>query len=252
MITFYVDNLLDKATLTPSSENSQFPVSNLKDNRRTKVFRTNDFASNIVIDFQETSSVDSFIITDNWNDGFGVSSLNLQLNPVDTWGSPLFQTPVTYSIKHGIGITEFTNVNSRFARLVMASSLDYCELSKIFIGRKLKIGNNRSINFGWTFRDSDLSSVAVNRYGQRFFDKVTRQKEFNISFSLLDKDAMNDIFQIYDKMGETKPFFVSIGCPSINNEIERFQGMVFMTSVPTITNTSFNRYSLGMTLIEAK
>jgi hypothetical protein len=252
MISFYIDNLIDKATLTPSSVNAQFPANNLKDSRRTKVFRTNNFSDNLVIDFQETSSVDSFIIMDNWKDGFGVSTLSLQLNPVDNWATPLFQTPITYSIKHGISINEFTPVSGRFARLVMSSTLDYCELSKIFIGKKLTIGNDRSINFGWTYVDNDLSSKASNRYGQLFFDKNTRQKQFNISFSLLTKDAMDDIFQIYDKMGETKPFYVSIGCDNMNNEKERFQGMVYMNSIPTITNTNFNRYSLSMSLIEAK
>jgi hypothetical protein len=252
MITFYVDNLLDKAILTPSSTDAQFPVDNLKDHRRTKVFRTDNFSDTLLIDFQETSQVDSFIIMDNWQDGFGVSSLTLQINPVNNFLSPLFSQAMTYSIKHGIGVNEFTQTSGRFARLVMNSTLDYCELSKVFIGKKLKIGNDRSINFGWTYQDADLSSKTANRYGQFFFDKNTRQKQFNISFTLLTKDAMDDIFLIYDKMGETKPFYVSIGCDNMNNEKERFQGMVFMNSIPTITNTNFNRYSLSMSLIEAK
>jgi hypothetical protein len=35
------------------------------------------------------------------------------------------------------------------------------------------------------------------------------------------------------------------------NDPNRFSGMVYLNSIPTITNTSFGRYSLSMTLEEA-
>lgn len=252
MISFYVDNLIEQSTITASTENAQFSKSNIQDYRRTKVFRSTSNSDNVVFDTQETSNIDSVVVVDNWDSGFGISTLTIQGNATDTWGAPEFSESITLNTKHGVGYKEFSSTESvRFARAVMTSTLGYCELSKIFIGEKLTIGSGRSINYGWTFKDEELSNKSVNRYGQVFTDVITKRRVYNIAFSLLTKDELDDIFMIYDNRGETKPFFVRIGCADMTNEIERLTAMVYMKSSPTITNTSFNRYSVSMTLEEA-
>jgi hypothetical protein len=248
-LKFYVGNLVDQATLTPSSENALFPAENILDPRRTKVFRSTTEPANLVLDFQETSEIDSVFIVNNPFDGFGISTLEIELNATNTWGSPAHTESVTWSTKHDVGFKEFTLQNYRFARLVMTSSLEYCELSKIFIGKALDIG--RGPNFGWTYQLKDNSRIQENRYGQKFVDVINRQRQFTISISNLDKDMLDKFFEIYDDKGISEPFFVRIGCDTMVNETERFAGMVYMTQAPSITNRFFNNYSLSITLEEA-
>lgn len=248
-LKFYVGNLVDQATINASTVNSLFPASNLLDPRRTKVFRSTTNSDSIVFDFQETSEIDSVFVVDNPFDGFGVSTLSLELNTTDTWGAPAHTESVTWSTKHGVGYKEFIQQDYRFARLVMGSSLTYCELSKIFIGKSLDIG--RGPNFGWTYQSKDNSRIQENRYGQKFPDVINRQRQFSISLSNLDKDMMEKFFEIYDDKGTTKPFFMRTGCESMINGVERFAGMVYMTQIPTITNRFFNNYALSLTLEEA-
>lgn len=216
------------------------------------MFRTTANTGNVVFDFGETSDVDSFFIVDNPLDGFGVSTLSLELNGTNSWGAPAATEALTFSTTHKLGFDEFATTHSyRFARLVMSSSLAYCELANIFIGKKISMLNDRSINYGWAYQNKDNARTTENRYGQRFSDIVNRQRQLNIAFSNLTKDHLDQIFEFYDDKGTHLPFFVRIGCDGMINDNRRFSGMVYMTAAPQITNRFFNNYSLSMTLEEA-
>jgi len=245
----YYDNLLHQSTITTSSENLQFPISNIKDPRRTKVFRSTSNTAHIILDFNETSEVDSFVITDNKFTGFGVSTITLEFNGTNEWSDPAATEVVTFDPIFGLGIAEFETKSYRFCRILLTSTLGYCEISKFFIGKKMSLG--RSINFGWTIKGNDLSAKQSNRYGQVFVDVIARQKVIGAALSLLDKDQLDKINAWLDLVSETKPFFIRIGCGNMVNNNKRFSGMVYLSDVPTISNPNFGRYNLSMNLIEA-
>jgi len=246
----YTKNLVDQSVITASSENALFPKSNIQDARRSKVFRSTSNSDSVVFDFGETSDVNTcFIVADKRN-GFGISTLTLQFNGTNSWGAPAATETITFSEQHGLGFLEFTTTHSyRFCRAVLTSTLGYCEVSKIYLGTKMELG--RSINFGWSYKDSEIVSQKSNRYGQIFSDIISRQKTINASLSYLTKDQLDKIFEIYDLCGESKPFFVKIGCDNMINDNRRFSGMVYFDNVPTITNSNFNKYNMSISLKEA-
>ena len=245
----YSDNLLAQSTITASSENLLFPLANLKDPRRSKVYRSTSSTASIVLDFNETSEVDSFFMMSDKKNGFGVSTVTLQFNGTNSWSSPASTETIEFSQTFGVGFKEFTTVSYRFCRIVMTSTLSYCELGKIFIGKKLDLG--KSINFGWSIKDNELSNKQTNRYGQLFVDVIIRQKTINCALSYLDKEALDKVNSWLDLVGESKPFFIKLGCDNMVNDNRRFSGMVYLSDVPTISNPYFNKYNLSMTLIEA-
>jgi hypothetical protein len=245
----YSDNLLFQSKITASSENALFPVSNLLDPRRSKVFRSTSPETTIVLDFNETSEVDSFFIVDDKRSGFGVHTIKLEFNGTNEWSNPAAHEVIEFSPQLGMGIKEFNPHAYRFCRIVMTSTLSYCELSKFFIGKKL--GLEQSIEYGWSIKDSELSRSSSNRYGQIFTDFIGRQKLISCSLSLLNKDQLDKIFEWTDLHGESRPFFVRIGCDDIVNDQRRFSGMVYLSDVPTISNPFYNMYDLSMNLIEA-
>jgi len=245
----YPSNLIDQSTITASSVNALFPVSNIKDYRRSKVYRSTSNSDSVVIDFNETSEVDSFFVVSDKRAGFGFSTITLEFNATNSWGAPAATESITFSDTHGIGFKEFTTKNYRFCRIVMTSTLGYCELSYIYLGKKMEL--DRSISFGWTYKDDELSQKRTNRYGQLFTDVILRQKTISGALRLLDKDKLEKFFAIYDECGESKPFFVRLGCDGMIDDSRRFSGMVFFTDIPTITNTSFNKYNLSFTAREA-
>lgn len=251
VITFYSDNLVDQANITADSENLQFPLINIKDQRRTKVFRSTENNSSVVFDLMETSTIDSFLIVSNPNDGFGVSTVTIEANATNEWSSPAFTTTLPFSIKHGIGLRELdTAINFRFVRFVLTSSLGYCELSNVFIGKKTKPG--RGLNYGWSFKDEDLSEVKLNRYDQQFADLIGRQRIFNGIIQNLDDVNLELLFSVTDKKGKVKPLFVKIGCADSYVDPYRFIAMVFFQSIPTNTQRFYKNFGFPVALKEAR
>jgi hypothetical protein len=251
MISFYSKNLIDQAIITTSSENALFPLINLKDARRSKVFRSQLNTAIIILDFNETSEIDTVMLTDNPRDGFGVSEFEIQFNATSNFSNPAFSVGLEFNQKHGLAIAEFPLQEYRFARIIITSSLDYCELSKIFIGKKIQFENEMGPDIGWSYADKELSKVSENRYGQRFVDVLGRQREISFSLTTLNKDELDQILEIYDDKGITKPFWVRIGNNDMINDMDRFGGMFFMNSIPRITNKAFGLYDLAMTIEEA-
>jgi hypothetical protein len=245
----YSENLIYQSTITASSENAQFPLANLIDPRRSKVYRSTSSNDSIIMDFNETSEVDSFFVVDDKRNGFGVHKITLEFNGTNEWSSPAATEEIEFSAQLGIGFKEFTMHSYRFCRIVLNSTLSYCEISKIFIGKKMDLG--KSINFGWSIKNNELSKKTTNRYGQIFTDLILTQKNINCSLSYLNKEQLDKIFNWLDIYKESSPFFVRIGCNEMVSDNRRFSGMVYLSDSPSISNPNFGKYNMSMTLIEA-
>lgn len=245
----YSDNFIYQSVITASSENAQFPLSNILDPRRSKVYRSTSSTSNIVFDFGETSQVDSFFLVADKRNGLGISTITLEFSHTNVWTTPAATEVITLDAEYNAGYKEFTAKEYRFCRIIMTSTLTYCEIANLFIGKKLDL--NRSINFNWYVKDNELSTKQTNRYGQIFSDVIGKQRTINASLSLLDKEQLDKINAVIDFYGETKPFFVRIGCDTMVNNVLRFSGMFYFNDTPQISNPFFNRYNLSFSLVEA-
>lgn len=254
-VKFFNYNLVNQSptVITASSENAFFPVSNLKDDRRTKVFRSTGPTAVLVFDFVSTEQVDSIILTTHIKNGFGfITPVLIEANPTDTWASPAYTTTLTgleLDSQHGVAYKDLVTAQSyRFWRLTF-SGASYVELSKVFIGKKQLIGAGRSINYGWQFLDNDNSIVQINRYGQKFIDELPSQKRIGASFSNLTKDEIDDFFSVYDYNQKTKPFFMYFDCDILNNN-KRLFGYYYLDEKPTISNPFFSLYNLDLVTTE--
>lgn len=254
MINFYVKNLIPTSNLTASSVNSQYPLSNINDQRRTRVYRSTSNSDNIVIDLGDRSDVDSFGIVDNWADGYGITDLALEGNNVNDWVSPPFSQSITLNEKFGVSFSEFTSVEYRFFRLVMTSTLGYCEISNIFLGQKTSFTNiGPSVN--WSYKQVDLVDKSRNRYNQEFFDDRGTQKQMNgLSFEIMDKDDVDNIYEVYDIARTVKPIFLRFenGSPTVVNDEQRYSGFFRMRNEPDVTATGAGFYSVTMNFTEVK
>ena len=71
-----------------------------------------------------------------------------------------------------MGIKEFTQESYRNWRIVLTSTLGYCELAHIFIGKATTITTN-GVSFGYSYKNNDLKKVSTTRYGQEYIDDHT-------------------------------------------------------------------------------
>lgn len=254
-LRFLSNNLIDSATLTPSTVNAQYPVANINDDRRTKTYRSTSNSDNIVIDFGSAESCDYFAIVDNWQNGFGVTAITIEANATDSWGAPSFTTTATLDTTFGVSIKAFSSAQSyRYWRIVLTSTLGYCEVSKMFLGAATSITTN-GIGYGWNYRNRDLARISKNRYGQKFIDDIGTQKELsNLQFQVMDKTEMDSIFAVYDANRTVKPFFVylDLETASLSNNDDRYNGLYYFSSVPEFENISSGYYNTNLNLVEAK
>ena len=254
MIQFLSNNLVTNSNITASTENAQFPVTNINDPRRTKTYRSTSNSDNIVIDLGGADAVDTFAIVDNFKTGFTVSTITLEANGTDVWTSPAFTTTVTLDDTFGVAIKQFTEVNYRFWRIVLTGTLGYCEISNIFLGKATKLTTN-GLSYNWNYSNMDLSKKSTNRDGQEFFDVVTPRKELtNLQFQVFDKDEIDTVLGVYDSNLTYNPFFIylPLETESLFNNDDRFNGMYRFSSAPQMTNTTSGYYNITLNLREAK
>lgn len=254
-VKFYNYNLVDQPStvITASSENAFFPVSNLKDDRRTKVFRSTAASCTLVFDFITAESVDSILLVPHITYGWGFNSSTIvEANTTNTWGSPAFSTtigPSEIDQEHMVAVKEFTAQTYRFWRLTFTGT-SYVEISKLFIGAKQLIGTGKSIDYNWQYVSADNSIIQLNRYGQKFIDVLPEQKRIAFSISNMTITQVDSFFAIYDYSKKTKPFFFYIDCVILNNN-KRLLGYFYFDEKPALTNPFHALWSTQATLSEA-
>ena len=253
-IVFYHNNLAKTATITASSENAQYPVSNINDDRRTKVFRSTSNSDNIVFDLGSAESVEAICLAPNWQTGFGFTGITIEANATDSWGSPAFSTVLSFDSTFQTSITELSSAQEyRFWRFVITSTLGYCEISNVFIGSKVDISTNGIVQ-GLSYENMDLVNKSTSEYGQEFIDDIAQQKMLNnMSYETMTTAEIEQFYGVYDNVRSIKPFWVRFKNPdSIFTDEDRYSGIYKFTRVSKVTINKGGFFSVGFNLIEQK
>lgn len=252
MMKWYSFNLATQnaTTIVASSENAQFPASNLKNKKNTKVFRSVTASANIVFDMQTTEPVDSVLIKANWKTGRGFTgTLTVEANATDSWGAPAFSTTLSFNDEFNFGKVEFAEQNYRFWRIVGTGS-GYLEISNLFIGKAIPFVTN-SIDYGWTMERKDNSKSRSNRYRQKFTDVTNEQSVIRASFKFLDKTELDVVLDVFEENQTYNPVWLIIDdTETIVNDKERFAGMFEFDKIPRHRNGSFGLYDLSFAMQE--
>lgn len=249
---FYFNNLAESAVLNPSSENAQFPAENIQDARRTKVFRSNTNSDHVYFDFGSAEPIDSFVAVGHIIDGFGFVSASLELNNVATWTVGAIATiPVTIDTINDIAHGELvTPVNARYAKLILTSTLGYCEVSKVFIGLKEEIGTTSDFTFPLTFQMDNKAIVQRNRYGQKFVDEIVSSKKFKGDLRTLTNDEVEMVYNLANQNSFTKPFFMRIEAAQVFTDNDRVNGYYYLVDDPSFSYEAGGFWSTSLTLEE--
>lgn len=253
-LVYYHNNLAKNASITASTENAQYPVSNIIDDRRTKVYRSTSNSDNIVFDFGSAESVDAVCIAPNWQTGFGFTAITIEANTADSWGAPAFSQAFSFDSTYETGITELSSTQSyRYWRLVITSSLGYCELANVFIGPKVDI-TTTGINDGVQYMNQDLKNERTSVYGQEFIDDITQRKMLEgISYSNMTLAEATALMGVVDNVRTVSPFWVRFkNVDSILDDADRWGGIYRFNKIPKLQLSKGGFYQLSFNLKEQK
>jgi hypothetical protein len=250
-IRFYALNQVYESIMTASSENAQFPVDNIKEDRRTKVFRTTSSSGDIVMDFGGSVDIDSFMVVPHSSDGFGISTLTLELNATNDWVSPAVSQVITLDTTFNVGSFEWSTIQSyRFARLVFTSTLTYCEIANIFIGKRVEFQDN-DITYPISYKQVTRRNESENRYGQKFIDEINTQKVFSGSINTMTLAEIDQLLEMLDFNAITRPVFVAFESSSILNDVDRLNGMYYLAADPQLEFDQGNYWNISLSFEEA-
>lgn len=237
------------ATLTPNSENVNYPATNILDSRRTRLFKTvaATTTATIVFDAGAAVTVDSISI-DNHNISSGVTTFKIQGNATDAWGGPSVDETLVWAA--GIVTKSFTGGSFRYWRLhiIDAGNTDtFISLGRVMLTNEFTMPDI-SPSVGHSRNSHSIKSISVNGSAyqdSRYFGSLISVRFPKISHA--EKANMISQLEIID-IGQ--PMFVTF------DETELDLGTIYCT----IDGTGFNFnllinsdfYESNISLLEAK
>lgn len=205
----------DATTVTVSSEDTNFPASNLKHPFRSKRWRSTDVSSEwIVFDFQTIEDVDSVILLWSKEDGVqlsGSATLKIQANATNVWTSPAVDQTLTINDTYEIASHYFTTAQSyRYWRVVLQDAGNpngFLELGVAWIGKSLQIENAQN---GFDFTVTDRSKSVVTDFGHIYTDEYPLFSSLNFSYANLYYEAIQILENAFRENGNRKPVFIAV------------------------------------------
>lgn len=246
---FYCINEVKNANITATSENAQFPISNLKHSFRSKIFRSLSNSDSLIFDFGYFSRIDSVMIVDDPMAGNKLLTCKVYLDNDPAFGSAT-EADVTIDPINGFSFLNFDPfVTARYMKIEMTSSAGYCEIGKIFAGAFIDVGE---CDYALPFKPSFINraNVSENEYGQQFVDERNTTKKIEGSLKTLTKSELAPFLDLFAYAGHTKPIWVQFD--GILDNPNRISGYYYIASnIQEPTLDSSLHWNLPFNLKEA-
>ena len=241
-IFFLYENQFDTATVTSSSAATAFPVSNLKNPFRTKVWRTaggTPGTATLDIDLGiGTKSITCVaLIGYSWTSAPG--TLQVEFDDSANHGSPEHTETLTWAANptvngnYGTIIKTFTSKDERYIRLNVVNAAGDWDLGRIFLGTYFQPTRNYTMDWSSSIVDPSIVSQTIG--GQDHIDEIEMYREFSFSF-LVSTQAQWELFQkMVRNIGVSKDFFIAFDYTNEPDEMTvygKFIGLPGMSNIP--------------------
>ncbi|UCF13196.1 MAG: hypothetical protein JSW06_02785 [Thermoplasmatales archaeon] len=214
------DNKYLSASITASSQDPDYPLSNTQDTRLTRLFRTNNLVDDQYITIN-TEIKASYVAIMNHNISSDATiqllGANEDTNDVVDWDNP----DVTISVTHRdyIIVQKFTEATYTDWRLTIDdpnNSDGYIKIGSVFIGTYLQMpGMSRKAN---NIDNLSTSEVSFSDSGQVYGDEGYDYRENSVSFPLISQDKREQIVSMYKEVTKIKPVIMLLWAERLDLE----------------------------------
>lgn len=202
------DNTVD---LSATSEDTEFPVSNLSNFLMSKPWRSTGItAQRVVIDLQTAESIDTVVLLFDKQKDVKISpaaTLKIEAHPVDFWGTPLFSQTITIDdTNHCAPLFLSTSQEFRFWSVYIddpSNAWGYIEISKVFLGLSSAI--TQSPEIGFIQELVDQSEVSRNRFGTEYADTYPSRRRMSLAWRALTESDKTVLKLLQERVGGVKP-----------------------------------------------
>lgn len=211
-IRFMYDNLWDlsAATLTASSEESEFPASNTQHIWHTRHWRSTGIASTewLKIDLGSAQGIDVLIIKyHNLRTG-GSTTLKLQGNATDSWGSPSYDQSITVTSNTIIFFLPSTETYRwwRITILDTGNPDGYFRIGRPFLGSYFEPSRNYVQP-----HNKQRIDPSVKRYSTGGQVSICEREKYILipyNFASIITSEVSDFITVWDTVGQSIPYFV--------------------------------------------
>jgi hypothetical protein len=256
---FLYNNLLLTATLTGSSAATGFPVANLKNPFRSKVWRTAGATAgtaNLVINHGSAKAVTCVALAGyNWLSAPG--TLAIEFNASDAWGAPSATETLTWAANptangnKGVIIKTFASKSYQYNRLNVvyspgATPTDW-DLGVIFVGTYLEPSRNYSREWGMDLIDESLGSKTIG--GQEHFDERDKYRAIDMSF-FISTQAQWEAFQtMFNTIGVAKDLFAAFDYANEPDEMTLYGKF---KKLPAMKSRFTNQFKIDLSFAESR
>jgi hypothetical protein len=251
-----MDNqFLDESLMTVSSVDSSYPVSNMLDPVRSRVFKPTTNTFTIEVDLQYNANINFIGVVGPLSRSFGISevaTITLEANNIDDFTLPPFSQTLTPTTS---GILTFLDGDTayRYWKLSIDDSTNPVdvEIGYLYLGDLTQL-TDRTVNKGFTAGVVDPTKSATSMNGTLFFDEKQKYHRFNgLGLGYLSGDDRKTIEDLYYRIGKGNPFFISID-PNlkISDEQAELTKLVVFENAPGVAHKFDNKYSLSFSLRE--
>ncbi len=210
MIRFLYDNLLDDGTLTASSEDSEFPVTNIQHRWHTRHWRSTGVAAEYVTcDLGAPKDIKSLIVKyHNFQLGATVHILADSAPTFDSGPGGLPELDVTLTVTTETIVYNWSSAKTyQYWRLTIADAGNpdgYVRIGRMYLGTYISPTYNYK-DRQETYKDP--SDKAISTGGQDSADEETHYSELSYTFLVLTADKAT-FKAIFDEVGTSKAYFV--------------------------------------------
>lgn len=162
-----------------------------------------------------TNPVDSFALLFDQRTGCKFSPdavITLEANQTNLWTSPALTTTLSLDDNYDT-ITHFysSNQDYRYWRLKIVDPHNpylYVEVPKLMLAKSVQLTQVPEIGFSVT--DVDLSKLEQTPYGNIYADIYPTRKEMQFSLPALSSADLEDLHELYRRVGKTTPIAVAL------------------------------------------
>lgn len=237
--------------LTASTEDSNFPVSNLRAHFTEKVWRSTADTAILDIDLKTEEEIDSFAMV--WDPELEVklsdaAVIKLQANATPDFTSPAVDVTLSIDDDTETALHFFSTAQSyRYWRLDIddtGNPWGYIEVPKLFLGEKMAL--TKVPQTGFSMNTQDPSKKTVSLYGHEYNDIYPQKKSVSFELIHLPKADSEILWNSYGRAGTVRPILCVID--SEEEVLDKYRHTIYGRYDVTMSQNHIVRELFGVTL----